>query len=327
MRACILNNGPGDYRHLKIEELPDPTIIGDTEVLVRHSSIGINFDDIMYRRGDYIIPDEFGKNPVLGFEAVGNVVKIGSKVKGFQIGDKVGYAFCRLGAYAEMNVVDYRYIFSVPNDISTETACGVLRKGLIAYCMLFKMYTAFKNDWILIHSIAGGVGHILAKLAKHMGLNIIGTIGDESKMSFALSVGADHVIDRSKDDLLKKVIEFTDGKGVSAVYDGIGKSVFEASVNALKPFGIYISYGYSGGKLEPIDVFTLREKNLFFTTPTLELYMANRHELILSSATLLDFVKKGIVVPNISNYGFDGIQQAHIDMENKISIGSLVVNV
>lgn len=327
MKACVLAGGVGEYTNLKVQDVPEPKNIGDTDVLIQHSAIGINFDDVMYRRGDYEIPEEFGKNPILGFEAVGNITRIGSKVRGFQIGDQVGYAFCRLGAYAQQNVVDHRYIFNIPNEITSEIAAGVLRKGLTAYYLLFKTFNPMKEDWILIHSIAGGVGHLLAKWAKYAGLHVIGTVCDENKVSSALATGADFVINRKDEDILKKIIEYTEGKGVKAVYDGIGKPVFDASIDSLKPFGIYISYGYAGGKLDAIDVLKIREKNLFFTSTTLEMYMANRYELLISSATVLDMIKKGILMPNISRYGLDGIPQAHADLESGKTMGSLVVNV
>jgi len=327
MRACVLVGGVGDSTKLKIQEVQDFNNIGETDVLIQHSSVGINFDDIMYRRGDYIIPEEFGKTPILGFEAVGKILRIGSKVNGFKVGDRVGYAFCRLGAYAEQNLVDYRYIFHIPDDITSTTAAGVLRKGLTAEYLLFKTFKAQKDDCIMIHSVAGGVGHLLAKWAKYSGLHVIGTVRDDSKVSIALSSGIDYVINREKDDILKKVTEYTNGKGVRAVYDGIGKPVFEASLNSIKPFGFYISYGYSGGKLDAVDVFRLREKSLFFSAPVLELYMANRYELILSAANVFEALSKGIIMPNISKYGLEGIPQAHTDLESGNTTGSLVVNV
>ena len=327
MKACVLQGGQGPYTNLKLEEIKEPNNIGDDDVLIQHTAIGINFDDIMYRRGDYPIPEELSDNPVLGFEGVGEVIRKGANVRCFNIGEQVGYAFCRLGGYAQQNLVDYRYCFPVPTEIASEYAAGVLRKGLTAEYLLFKVFPPKKGDWIFIHSVAGGVGHILAKWAKFSGLKVIGSVGDESKISTALATGADYVINRKEEDILKKVLEYTEGKGVSYVYDGIGKPVFDASMNILKPFGIYISYGYAGGKLEPLDVMRLREKSLFFTAPLLEMYKANRNELILSAASVIEMIKKGVIMPNIQRYGIEGIPQAHADMESGKTMGSLVVNV
>ena len=327
MKACVLQGGQGPYTNLKLEEIKEPNNIGDDDVLIQHTAIGINFDDIMYRRGDYPIPEELSDNPVLGFEGVGEVIRKGANVRCFNIGEQVGYAFCRLGGYAQQNLVDYRYCFPVPTEIASEYAAGVLRKGLTAEYLLFKVLPPSKGDWIFIHSVAGGVGHILSKWAKFSGLKVIGSVGDESKVSTALATGADYVINRKEEDILKKVLEYTEGKGVSYVYDGIGKPVFEASMNILKPFGKYISYGYAGGKLEPLDVMRLREKSLFFTAPLLEMYKANRNELILSAASVIEMIKKGVIMPNIQRYGIEGIPQAHADMESGKTMGSLVVNV
>ena len=327
MKACVLVGGKGDYTNLQIKDVPDINKIGDEDILIQHAAIGINFDDVMYRRGDYEIPEEFGKEPILGFEGVGTVERCGSKVKGFKVGDQVGYAFCRIGAYAQQNVVDYRFCFSIPNEITAEIAAGAIRKGLTAECLLYKAFNPMKDDWILVHSVAGGVGQLLAKLAKYAGLKVIGTVCDDSKVSTGLATGADFVINRKEEDILQKVIEYTEGKGVRAVYDGIGKPVYDVSMNCLKPFGLYVSYGYAGGKLDPVDVFRLREKNLFFTTPTLEMYKANRHELIISSSNVLDLIRKGILLPNISRYGLNGIPQAHADLESGKTMGSLVVNI
>ena len=327
MKACVLAGGVGDVSNFKIQDVAEPNKIGPNDVLIEHTAIGINFDDIMYRRGDYPIPEEFGKTPILGFEAVGNIVRKGDNVKSFSIGEQVGYAFCRLGAYAQQNLVDFRYVFSISNEISAEFAAGLLRKGLTAEYLLFKAFNGEKGDWILVHSAAGGVGHILCKWAKHVGLKVIGTVGNEEKISVALATGADFVINRAEEDLVKKVAEYTNGEGVRAIYDGIGKDVFEKSMQVLKPFGIYISYGYASGKLEPLDVMKLREKCIFFTAPVLELYKGNRYELICSAATVLEMLKKGILTPNISRYGLDGIPQAHADLESGKNLGSLVVNV
>lgn len=326
MKACVLTE-IGDYTKLQVKDVPDYNKIGEEDILIHHTAIGINFDDIMYRRGDYQIPEEFGKNPILGFEAVGDVVRVGSKVKSFKAGDQVGYAFCRLGAYAQQNVVDYRYCFMVPKEITSEMAAGALRKGLTAYYLIYKVCYPHKDDWILIHSVAGGVGHLLAKLAKYAGLKVIGTVCDDTKSSTALATGADFVINRAEEDLVKKVREYTEGNGVKVVFDGIGKPIFDKSLECLQDFGMYISYGYSGGKLDPIDIFRLREKNLFLSTPTLEMYNGSRNELILSSASVLELIKKGVLNPNISRYGLEGIPQAQADLESGKTMGSLVVNV
>ena len=326
MKACVLKK-TGDAENLIIDDIPEPSNVGENELLISHYALGVNYDDVLYRNGTYEIPDNFKKPYILGFEGVGEVIRKGNNIKSFNIGDKVGYAFSPLGAYTQKRVIDYRYVFSVPKEIPNDILAGSLRKGLLVESLLFKVVSLSVDDTILVHSVAGGVGHLLVKWAKSLGLKVIGTIGDVDKMSIALASGCDLVINRDKDDIYDKVAEFTDRKGVKVVYDGIGKPVFEVSRYCLKPFGVYVSYGYSGGKPDPVDIFRLRENCLFFTAPVLEMYKGNRYELLCSVSVLMDQLKKGIITPQITRYGIEGIRQAHIDLESKKTIGSLIVNI
>jgi NADPH:quinone reductase len=329
MKVCTLSE-IGGYENFSIKTTKEPSDIGENEILLKHSAIGINFDDIMYRKGIFQIPKEIrekSKEIILGFEGAGIVQKVGSNVKGIAIGDQVGYGFCPFGAYAQYRVIDYRYTIAIPEEISLDIAAATLRKGMTAEYLLYKAFRPIKGDWIMIHSIAGGVGHLLAKWAKFIGLKIIGTVGDESKISFALATGCDFVINRKSEKISDKVREYTNGMGVKGVFDGIGKAVFEESIASLSPFGVYISYGYAGGLLDAIDPMKLREKNLFFTAPTLEMYKHNRYELIFSSSEMIETLKKGIIHPSIARYAMEGIPQAHADMESGKSSGSIVINV
>lgn len=324
MKAVILSGGIGEPSNFSLEDVPNIEKIGDNEVLIRHSAIGINYDDIMYRKGIFPLPEDIGKKPILGFEAVGEVINKGKNVKSFEIGTRVGYAFSPFGAYAEERVIDYRYIFTIKNNLSSDVLAGCLRKGLTAEYLLFKVASLRKNDTILIHSAAGGVGHLMVKLAKYCGLKVIGTVGCQEKRTMALATGCDMVIDRSSEDIFDKVAEFTEYQGVKAVFDGIGKPVFDVSRHCLRPYGIYVSYGYSGGMLEPLDIFTLRENSLFFTAPTLDNYCANRYELLFSIDHIMKLINDGILLPNVKKYTFDTIPQAHIDLETQKTNGSLV---
>ena len=325
MKACILDGGVGDYTNLKITDIEEPQQISANDIVIRHNAIGINFDDIMYRSGKYKIPKEIGEKPILGFEGVGEIIRKGDNVKSFKIGDMVGYACSPFGAYAEKRVIDYRYIFGVPNDIPYDILAGSMRKGLTAEYLLFKTANLRQNDTILIHSIAGGVGNILAKWAKSLGLKVIGTIGSSDKMSIAMSTMCDLLINRSKDDIFDKVGEFTDYKGVKVVYDGIGKPVFDVSKHCLSPFGLYVSYGYAGGIIDPIDLLSLQENSLFFTAPRIENYKSNRYELLCTISSVFKALQKGTITPNLTKYTFNDIPQAHADLETKKTIGSIVV--
>lgn len=324
MKAFILANGIGAPDSLKMVDLPSIDSVGDNEVLIKQSAIGINYDDIMYRNGTFSLPEEIGRKPILGFEAVGEIAIKGRNVKSFEIGTRVGYAFSPFGAYASERVIDYRYIFAVNNGLSSYILAGCLRKALTAEYLLFKVAALRKNDIILIHSIAGGVGHLMAKLAKYCGLKVIGTVGCVEKRTMAMATGCDMVIDRSSEDIFDKVAEFTDYQGVKAVFDGIGQPVFDVSKHCLRPYGIYVSYGYAGGLIEPVDIITLRENSLFFTAPTLENYCANRYEFLFAVNHVMKLLDEGVILPNVKKYTFNSIPQAHIDLETQKTTGSLV---
>jgi NADPH2:quinone reductase len=324
MKACVLNSF-GSYKNLVIKDIPEPKDLGPNDVLIRHVAIGVNFDDIMLRKGLYQMKND--KNIILGTEGVAVVQKKGENVKSFNIGDKVGYGFSPIGAYSQLRVIDYRFLIAIPQEIEPDIAAAILRKGMTAEYLLFKVFRPSKEDWIIVHSVAGGVGHLLAKWAKFCGLNVIGTVCDDSKISIALATGCNFVINRKTESISKKVLEYTEGKGVRVVYDGIGKTVFEDSIASLSPFGLYVSYGYSGGFLDPIDCAKLRDKSLFLSVPRIEMYKSNRYELIYSCSSIFEMAKKGVLSPNIARYTIEGIPQAHADLESGKSTGSIVVNI
>ncbi|MEN9782199.1 MAG: Quinone oxidoreductase 1 [Pseudomonadota bacterium] len=326
MKVCTLSEY-GDVSKLKIEEQKEPAYVQPNEVIVRYNAISVNFDDTMYRRGIYKAGDDaFKEKFVLGFEGAGIVIKKGEAVQGFEVGDVVAHAFSPFGTYSHFRIIDYRYLIHVPEDINQEIVAGVLRKGLLVENMLFKTYNALIGQWILVHSVAGGVGHILAKWAKSVGLNVIGTVGDESKVATGLATGCNFVINRATESISKKVFEYTNGVGVNAVFDGIGQKVFEESLTAMQPLGLYISYGYASGLLDKISVLDLRARSAFFATPVLEIIKANRFEYIFSASSLFEVIRKGTIIPQLSRYSFDAIPQAHLDLESGKTTGSLIIN-
>lgn len=326
MKVCTLSDF-GDISKFKILNVKEPNMVGPTEVIIRYNSIAINFDDVMYRRGKYPIQKSFlQKDLVLGFEGVGVIEKKGEKVQGFKVGDTVAHAIAPFGTYSHYRVIDYRYLIHVPSDINHEIVSGVLRKALIVENMLFKIHKPKVGEWILVHSAAGGVGHILTKWARSAGLNVIGTVSSDTKISTALAMGCNVVIDRSKEKISQKVLECTDNVGVSAVYDGIGQPVFEESMISLKPLGMYISYGYAGGLMDKINVLDLRSRSASFVTPVIDICESNRYEYIFSTSAIFEVIRKGIIMPQLSRYAFDAIPQAHLDLESSKTTGSLVVN-
>ncbi len=322
MQAIILDKvgGPGN---LKVKQVEDPKKFKKNDVLVKQNAIGINFFDVCFRKGQYKID---GKMPaILGMEACGVVEAVASGVTEFKVGDRVAYCTGGIGAYVEKRIIDKRHLVIVPKDISDSVAAGSLLKGMAAHTFLFRAYIARRAKRILVHSAAGGVGQFLCQWAKSLKLEVIGTVGNAEKVAVASENGCTYVINRKNSDFVKEVMNLTNGQGVGAVYDGIGKDVFNKSMNLLWPMGIYLSYGDVSGKEENFDLNYLVKHSLYLTRPTVSLYKANRAELVLGAGELFNNIRKGVLKPHITEYEMKDIAKAHQDLESGQTKGSLVI--
>lgn len=320
MRQYNLHN-PGKPEHLKLENVEDPKP-GVGEVLIKHSAIGINFFDVHFRRGDY----KLKSNPaVLGLEGCGYIEAIGEGVKDYKVGDRVAYATGGIGAYAEKRVINQKFLIVPPQNINDVQVAGSLLKGLWAHALLYRVYLAPKAKKILVHAAAGGVGQFLCNWAKHLDLEVIGTVGSDAKIPVAKAAGCDHVINYVKEDFLKKVDEITGGGGVGVVYDGVGKDTILKSIDCLWPMGMCVSYGEASGPTPAIDLNSLLLNSLYITRPTLALYKANRIELTLSADEVFGGISKGFLRPNITSFNFNDLAKAHHKLENRETTGSLVL--
>ncbi|QED23345.1 zinc-binding dehydrogenase [Candidatus Deianiraea vastatrix] len=326
MRGIILKKA-GDPTNLVEKEIDQPKTMGKDDVCVKHTYVGVNFDDILVRRGlSELKNDE--KNPVIGLEGVGTIVKVGSSVTKFKVGQRVGYAFANLGAYCQMRVLNANYCVGIPDEISDESACAILRKGLAAHTMLFRTHIPRKNHIIMVTGAGSGVGQIIARWAKYSGIKVIGVVGSDSKKDSAMSAGCDIVVNyKNEQEALDKVEQFTDKFGVNSVYDAIGKDTFNFCIKSLHVFGTYISFGNASGNITSFEPNILDAKSLFFTRPRFELYKSNRNELVLSAHELFDAFKKGAILTNISRYNFSAIPNAHADIEAKRITGCVVASV
>ena len=202
-----------------------------------------------------------------------------------------------------------------------------MTKGLTVYYLLHKTFSTKSHDIILFHAAAGGVGQIFCQWAKSLGVKVIGTVGSDEKINLAKQNGCDEVINYSKDDFAKKVMEITNGKGVPVVYDGVGKSTFEKSVKCLETRGMMISFGNASGALDPINVpKSLQPKGLFFVRPSMGQYLHTREELDEASKTLFEKISSGKVKVEIfKKYKLEDAKQAHIDLESRKIIGPAVI--
>jgi NADPH2:quinone reductase len=215
----------------------------------------------------------------------------------------------------------------VPQNIDLEIAATLMIKGLTAFYLLHKTYPASPGETVLFHAAAGGVGQIFCQWAKSIDVKIIGTVGSDEKIELAKKNGCDEVINYSKEDFAKKVMKLTDGKGLSVVYDGVGKSTFEKSLECLKIRGTLVSFGNASGSLEPIDVTKmLQPKGLFFVRPSMGQYLSTDEELNEATKMLFEKISSGKVKIEIfKKYKLDDVQQAHIDLESRKIVGPAVI--
>ena len=293
------------------------------EVIIEHVAIGLNYIDTYHRSGLYPLIYPSG----LGMEASGIIKEVGSDVTNFTVGDKVAYASVPLGAYSTHRIFKTNSLVKVPDEIDLTLAATLMTKGLTTFYLLYKTYPVSSGQTILFHAAAGGVGQIFCQWAKSLGVKVIGTVGSDEKINIAKQNGCDEVINYSKDDFAKKVMELTNGKGVPVVYDGVGKSTFENSVKCLETRGMMISFGNASGALDPINVpKSLQPKGLFFVRPSMGQYLHTREELNEASKTLFEKVGSGKVKVEIfKKYKLDDIKQAHIDIESRKIIGPAVI--
>ena len=312
----------GDPEVLKIEniEIEQP---GPDEALIETKAIALNFIDCYHRSGLYPVKLPSG----IGLEASGIIKKVGTKVKDLTVGDHVAYVSSPIGAYAEERVFPVNKLVKVPKDIGLEVAATIMTKGLTTHYLLHKTYPVKANDTILYHAAAGGVGQIFCQWAKSIGCKVIGTVGSDEKISIAKKNGCNLVINYSSENFVKKVMDFTNGVGVSVVYDGVGKSTFEDSIACLKTRGMMVSFGNASGPLEKIDVTKyISPKSLFFSRPTLGHYISTRKELVEATDKLFEQLKYGKVKIEIyKKYKLAEVIQAHKDLESRKIIGPAII--
>ena len=293
------------------------------EVTIEHKAIGLNFIDTYHRSGLY--PLELPS--VIGAEAAGIIKEVGLKVEGFSVGDKVTYAGAPLGAYSSERNYPIKNLIKIPDGISFEIAATLMTKGLTTYYLLYKTYPISSNETILFHAAAGGVGQIFCQWAKSLNCKVIGTVGSDEKIDIAKKNGCDLVINYSKENFAKKVLEFTKNKGVSVVYDGVGKNTFHGSIECLKTRGMMVSFGNASGSLENIDVKkSIQPKGLYFTRPSMWHYLSTKNELKEGANKLFEKIKLGkIKIEILNKYRLDSVVQAHTDLESRKIIGPAVI--
>ena len=318
--ATISKNGGPEVIELKEITLEKPDA---DEVTIEHKAIGLNYIDTYHRSGLYPL-----KLPSrIGAEGAGVITHLGSNIKNFKVGDKVSYAGMPLGAYSTHRNYPTKNLVKVPDNIDLEVAATLMTKGLTTFYLLHKTYPVKSGQTILFHAAAGGVGQIFGQWAKNLGCKVIGTVGTDEKIEKAKSYGYDHVINYNKEKFSKKVLEITDGKGVPVVYDGVGKSTLEGSLECLSVRGMMVSFGNASGSLADINVpKLLQPKGLYFIRPSMQHYLSTREEINEGAKILFEKIKSGKVKIEIfKKYKLEDVVQAHKDLESRKILGPAII--
>jgi NADPH2:quinone reductase len=295
---------------------------GPGEVRVRHMAIGLNFLDIYYRTGLYPMALPFTP----GNEGAGEIVAVGEGVSEFAPGDRIAYVG-PLGSYAEERILPAQVVVKLPGAIDFEVAAAMMLKGMTAEFLLHRTFKVGPGHTILFHAAAGGVGLIACQWAKHLGARVIGTVGSPDKAELARRHGCDHVILYREEDFAARVREITEGAGCDVVYDSVGKATFPASLDCLKPFGTFVSFGNASGPIEGFNVALLGQKgSLYATRPTLFTHTADRANLVDMATKLFEAVESGVVKIMISaRYPLAAAADAQRSLEARATTGATVL--
>jgi NADPH2:quinone reductase len=295
---------------------------GAGEVLVKIEAAGINFIDIYQRTGQYKVPTPFTP----GMEGAGEVVEVGPGVTDVRAGDRVASASL-VGAYAEYALAPADKLVPLPEGLDARQAAAVMLQGLTAHYLTHSTYPIRPGDQVLIHAAAGGTGLLLVQIAKRLGARVLGTVSTAGKAALAQAAGADEIIRYTETDFEAEVKRLTGGRGVDAVYDSVGKTTFEKSLNSLRPRGYLVLFGQSSGAAEPLNPQVLNAKgSLFLTRPTLAHYVATREELQQRAGDILGWVRAGELKVKIdSAFPLAQAADAHRKLESRGTSGKVLL--
>jgi NADPH:quinone reductase len=315
----ILTTGAADV--LTLADLPMPTP-GPGEALIRIEASGVNFIDTYFREGRYPAKLPY----TLGQEAAGTIVSVASDVTTFQPGDRV--AWCLIpGTYAQLAVAPAARLVAIPDGVTTQQAAAAILQGMTADYLLRAAYPVQSGDEVLIHAGAGGTGLLFIQLAKALGARVITTVSTEEKATLARAAGADEIIFYTQEDFAAKVKILTGNKGLPVVYDSVGKTTFEQSLQCLRPRGVMVLFGGSSGAVPPFDLIRLSTMgSLFITRPTLKDYIATRADLETRANDVFDAIANGTLRLRVEHvYPLADAAQAHRDLESRRTTGKILL--
>jgi NADPH2:quinone reductase len=316
----IHETGGPEVLRLDDVSVPDP---GALEARIEQKAVGVNFIDIYQRRGLYPLPS---LPAVIGMEAAGVVEAVGGGVRGFAVGDRVAYAARPPGAYTGLRNLKAEQLVKLPDEISLETGAAMMLKGMTAEYLVRRSYAVQPGETVLVHAAAGGVGLIQCQWLNHLGATVIGTVGSEDKAKLAKAHGCHHPINYRSENFVERVQALTDGRGVSVVYDSVGRETFEGSLACLSPHGVLVLFGQSSGSVENLAPGVLAAQSITLVRPGLFDQIATRAALEDCSGALFEVVREGVVRIEISQtYPLAEAARAHEDLEGRRTTGSIVL--
>ena len=321
MVKAIRFHETGGPEVLKLEdvEVGDP---GVGQVRVRHSYIAVNFIDIYFRTGRYPLALPNG----LGSDAVGVVEAVGPGVTEVQVGQRVGYLIGPQGAYAQARVMPADVLIPLPEGISDSTAATLMMKGMTAQYLFRQVYPLKGGETILYHAAAGGVGLIACQWARALGVTMIGTVSTDEKAAVAKANGCTHTIVTSREDIVARVKELTDGKGVPVVYDSVGKDTLMASLDCLQPRGTLVSNGTSSGSVVIDSQLLAAKGSIWFTRPAMVHYIHPRAHMLEMAQELFGHVLAGRIASEPQqSFALADAAEAHRALESRRTTGATVL--
>lgn len=320
MRA-IRVNGYGGPEVMQMEDVATPTP-GPGEALVRIEASGVNFIDVYQRTGLYKIPVPFTP----GLEAAGTVIETGTGVDHIQPGDRVAYQGVQ-GAYADFAVAPVDKLIVLPAEVTAREGAALMLQGMTAHYLATSTYHLQSGQWCLVQAAAGGVGLLLCQIARLIGARVIGTTSSEEKAALARDAGAEEVINYTTQDFEAETRRITGGAGVSVVYDSVGRTTFDKSLNCVSPRGMLVLFGQSSGPVPPVDLQILNQRgSLYVTRPTLASYVATREELVQRASEVMGWVRDCKLTVRIGEeFPLDRAADAHRDLEGRRTTGKVLL--
>ena len=320
MRAIRIE-GFGGPDALRLADVPVPSA-GPGQLVARVEAAGLNFIDVYHRTGLYPNPLPL----VPGMEGAGIVAAVGPGVTGWREGDRVAWSGI-LGSYAERVLLPADRAVALPAGVDTRTAAALMLQGMTAQYLSTSTFPLAPGHTCLVHAAAGGVGLLLVQMAKRRGARVIGTVGTEAKAALAREAGADEIVVYTQEDFLEAVKRLTGGRGVDVVYDSVGKTTAEKSLDCLVPRGMVVFYGNASGPVPPIDPLALSRKgSLFLTRPNLVHYVADRASLEARAAEVLGDAAAGRLKVRVDRtYPLAEAAEAHRALEGRQTAGKVLL--